>query len=59
MKHDMIESEKDKNGKQSYNEMCSSGYVTAGQMYSLLSSDTYRSGMLSASGEHVEIPYRT
>lgn len=55
----MIESEKDKNGKQSYNEMCSSGYVTAGQMYSLLSSDTYRSGVLSASGEHVEIPYRT
>lgn len=59
MKHDMMESEKDKNKINSCFEMCSSGYVTVGQMRSLLSFDTYRSGVLSASGEHVEIPYRT
>lgn len=59
MKHDMMESKIDKNGINTCVEMCSSDYVTVGQMCSLLSSDTYRSGMLSASGEHVEIPYRT
>lgn len=59
MKYDMMKSEIDKNGKHSYVEMCSSGYVTVGQMCSLLSSDTYRSGVLSASGEHVEILYCT
>ncbi len=42
MKYDMMKSEIDKNGKHSYVEMCSSGYVTVGQMCSLLSSDTYR-----------------
>ncbi len=47
MKHDMIESEKDKNKINSYFEMCSSGYVTVGQMYSLLSSDTYRGGLFT------------
>ena len=59
MKHDMMESEKDKNGKQSYDEMCSLGYGTSEKMCSSSNNATYRSGVLSASGEHVEIPYRT
>ena len=40
-------------------KMCSSDGNVVGEMCSPADADTYRSGMLSASGEHVEIPYRT
>lgn len=59
MKHDMMESEKDKNGKQSYDEMCSLGYGTSEKMCSSSNNATCGSRMLSTSGEYVEIPYCT
>lgn len=40
-------------------KMCSSDGNVVGEMCSPADADTYRSGVLSASGEHVEIPYRT
>ena len=40
-------------------EMCSSACDVAMETCSSQSYDTYRSGMLSTSGEHVEIRYRT
>ena len=40
-------------------EMCSSACDVAMETCSSQSHDTYTSGMLSASGEHVEISYRT
>lgn len=40
-------------------KMCSSDGNVVGEMCSPADADTYRSGVLSASGEHVEIPYCT
>ena len=47
MKHDMMESEKDKNGKQSYDEMCSLGYGTSEKMCSSSNNATYRGGLFA------------
>ena len=40
-------------------KMCSSDGNVVGEMCSPADADTYRSGVLSASGEHVENHYRT